>query len=196
MHGGGFRRLKCRDRDLFSGAIVSDAVSSVVLPPTPSPDGSYLRLLNHFIIETMASVVLMYSSVYVPESGHDFMKQYVSSIAILAVMLTIKDKMYFCPDGTPMTTAVLACSGAYTDKLKHTDSLDVFVRVVGQLVGWVIVCFAVVGSNKSLFVFGTPTYYYSIDGVTEIAWMNLWFAVLNETVDRMHCYFLYGDAVA
>ena len=169
-------------------------LSSSLLPPLRMV--VILRLLNHFIIETMASVVLMYSSVYVPESGHDFMKQYVSSIAILAVMLTIKDKMYFCPDGTPMTTAVLACSGAYTDKLKHTDSLDVFVRVVGQLVGWVIVCFAVVGSNKSLFVFGTPTYYYSIDGVTEIAWMNLWFAVLNETVDRMHCYFLYGDAVA
>jgi hypothetical protein len=173
---------------LFFSAGVIEGTSQVIAVPNgngppivAASDTSLLRLLNHFIIEFLASALLMYSSVYVPENGHDFMKQYVSSVAILAVMLTIKDKAYFCPDGTFMTTAVLAFSGAYTDRKKKTDFMDISVRVLGQVLGWVTVCFVIVGQNKSLFIYGAPGYYYSADGVTENAIVNVsWFTVFNE----------------
>jgi hypothetical protein len=109
------------------------------------------------------------------------MKQYVSSITISVVILAVKDKAYFCPDGTPMATAVLAASGAYTDHGKTTDWTDIFVRVCGQLFGWGAVCFGVAGPNKVMFAFGVPEFKHRIGGGTdELAHVNVWFTVFNE----------------
>jgi glycerol uptake facilitator-like aquaporin len=172
-------RLKCRERDLFASVAVLDAVDKPAVETSSANQGKIaVRFLNHFIVEFIASVILMYSSVYVPEDGNDFMKQYVSSIAIFIVILAVKDKAYFCPDGTPMTTAVLAASGAYTDINKRTDWVDICVRVSGQLVGWAVVCFCIVGFNKEIFAFSVPEYKHNVGG----AKMQVWFTVFNELI--------------
>ena len=173
-------RLKCRERDLFLSAAALDVAVALDVAPSANHGQIYVRLLNHFIVEFLASVVLMYSSVYVPEEGGDFMKQYVSSISIFIVILAVKDKEYFCPDGTPMTTAVLAASGAYTDKSKKTDWVDIFVRVSGQLVGWIVVCFVTVGLNKGLFAYGVPAYTHKV-GTADVQ-LGLRFMVFNELI--------------
>jgi hypothetical protein len=167
-------RLKCREQDLF-GPSLNGTVEKIAVKES-AVWKIIIRLLNHFIIEFLASVILMYSSVYVPEDGADFMKQYVSSLSIFVVILVIKDKAYFCPDGTPMTTAVLAASGAYTDKNKKTDWVDICVRVAGQLIGWAVVCFVIVGTNKPLFAYSSLAYKH------QDAELGLWFMVFNEFV--------------
>ena len=174
-------RLRCRDRDLFLASDQKLGVSDDTSSDTNNWNTETLRLVGHLIIELMASFVLMYSSVYVPEDGSDYMKQYVSSFSILAVMLTIKDQAYFCPDGTPMVTIVLAASGAYTDKEGKTDWVDVVVRLFGQVVGWVVVCFGIAGSNRPLFSYGVPEFKHITGeiGMTPVA-LGMWFTVLNE----------------
>ncbi len=163
--------LKLSITDFSSSGKVS------VQQPPREPD----RLLNHFIIELLASLLLMYSCVYVPEDANDFMKQYVGSITICAVMLTIKDKAYFCPDGTPMATAVMAASGAYTDKNGQTDWADIGVRVCGQLVGWLVICFAVVVPNQQLFAFSVPAFVLQVDATKRVS-LSTWFVVFNEFI--------------
>jgi hypothetical protein len=172
-------RLKCRERDLFA-TVFEEKVAEVIAAPVAA--NLDMRSLNHFIVEFLASVILVYSAIYVPEDGNDYMKQYVSAISIFIVMLTVKDKLYFCPDGTPMATAVLAASGAYTDKEKKTDFWDIGVRLLGQLVGWAVVCFVFVGYNKQLFAKGVPEYKYSkgTDGAHEE--FGSWFMVGNEFI--------------
>jgi hypothetical protein len=107
------------------------------------------------------------------------MKQYVGSITICVVMLTIKDKAYFCPDGTPMATAVMTASGAYTDKNKQTDWADIGVRVCGQLIGWAVICFAVVMPNQQLFAYSVPAYVLQVDATKQVS-QSTWFVVFNE----------------
>ena len=165
-------RLKFRENGLF----LRGDVPPPLLPDQPSP-----KLLNHFIIEFLASLLLMYSCVYVPEDVNDFMKQYVGSITICAVMLTIKDSAYFCPDGTPMATAVMAASGAYTDKSGRTDWNDIGVRVSGQLIGWAVICFGVVVQNQKLFAFSVPAYVHQVDAANNVG-LGTWFVVFNECV--------------
>jgi hypothetical protein len=174
-------RLRCRDRDLFLAAEGVQLVPADTSSNATNWNTEILRLVGHLIIELMASFVLMYSSVYVPEDGSDYMKQYVSSFSILAVMLTIKDQAYFCPDGTPMVTIVLAASGAYTDKDGKTDWVDIVVRLFGQVVGWAVVCFGIAGSNRSLFSYGVPEFKHITGGtdMTPVA-LGMWFTVLNE----------------
>ena len=169
-------RFRCRDVDLFVGSQVAQPVSIA-----PAEDDTW-KWLNHFIIEFVASVVLTVSSVYVPEEGNDYMKQYVSSIAILAVMLTVKDKAYFCPDGTPMTTVVLAMSGAYTNIDKHTDKYDIGVRIIGQVAGWAVVCFYLVGTNKELFAYGLPGLNHRIGTSAVFVGVGEFVVVFNEFI--------------
>ena len=173
-------RFRCNDADLFIGSVASviksDNGESVTVY------GEMGRLINHFIIEFIASIVFMLSAVYVPEEGSDFMKQYVSSLSILAVMLTVKDKLYFCPDGTPMATIVLAMSGAYTNEQKKTDWVDIVVRVSAQLVGWVVVCFGVIGMNKGLFVNGLSAFTYTTHTSNAPIGIDKPFIVLNEFI--------------
>ncbi len=174
-NGAAWGRLKCRERDLFAGA---EAFAS--LSRQTGIEKETGRSINHFIVEFLASVLLMYSCVYVPEDGNDFMKQYVPSVVIFIVMLTIKDKAYFCPDGTPMATVVLAVSGAYTDKNGVTDFWDIFVRICAQLSGWLVICFGVVRNNAKLFAFGVPEFKHTMGGEGELAGLSVWFAVFNE----------------
>jgi glycerol uptake facilitator-like aquaporin len=181
MTDGARVRLKCRERDLFAELEKGSKSESTLFRTLPlsqivNMHNDKWLYLNHFIIEFMASVVLMYSCVYVPENGNDYMKQYVSSLAIFAVILTIKDGAYFCPDGTPMATFVLAASGAYTSNEKKTDWPDIFIRIAGQLIGWALVCFVVVGHNKPLFSHGVPEFKYKIEQDVAPAWGS----VLNE----------------
>lgn len=173
-------RFRCNDADLFIGSVAS--FIKPVKEESVTVNGEISRLMNHFIIEFIASIVFMLSAVYVPEEGADFMKQYVSSLSILAVMLAVKDKLYFCPDGTPMATIVLAMSGAYTNEEKKTDWIDIIVRVSAQLVGWVVVCFLVVGMNKELFVNGLSTFTYTTHASNAPIGINKWFILLNELV--------------
>lgn len=175
-------RFRCNDADLFIRGEGNSQIVDTVSTSSVAVDTGTERLLNHFIIEFIASVVLVFSCVYVPEEGADFMKQYVSSLSILAVMLTVKDKLYFCPDGTPMATIVLAMSGAYTDKEKKTDWVDIIVRVSAQLVGWVVVCFVVVGMNKELFVNGLSAFTYTTRASNAPIRINKVFIIFNEFI--------------
>ena len=176
--GQGMDRLRCRDKDLFLASGEGKAGRSANSIGVANKDIS--RLFNHAIVELVASMALMYSCVYVPEDGGDFMKQYVSSLTIFAVMLAVKDKAYFCPDGTPVATVVLTVSGAYTDRDLHTDWPDIFTRVAGQLVGWGIVCFGIVGTNRSIFSYSIPEFKHN-SGETQVE-LNKQLIAFNEFI--------------
>jgi glycerol uptake facilitator-like aquaporin len=109
---------------------------------------SLSALLNNAFIEFLATTVLLYSVVYVPHFVNDPLAQLVPGAAIVAVMMTLKDRMYFCPDGSFMVTFTLLCAGAYTgpnkggtwaeriaSQLRATrDQMpDVVIRIIGQL---------------------------------------------------------------
>ena len=72
-------------------------------PPIKTPESP----LKHVVLEALASALVTYAAVYVPEAPTDYLKQYVGSICILAIVTALKDSHYFFPDATPMTTAVL-----------------------------------------------------------------------------------------
>jgi hypothetical protein len=83
-------------------------------------------------------------------------------------------------------------SGAYTTREKVTDVYDIVVRILGQLIGWAVVCFAVVGPNKDFFVFGLPGFKHRPTGSSDDVGMNEWFFVFNEFVAT----FIEGVAIS
>jgi glycerol uptake facilitator-like aquaporin len=103
--------------------------------------------LKHGILEMLASIVVTYSTIYMPVSETDDLKQYVSSICIFAVLITLKDTNYFCPDCTPLTTLMLWAATLYTDIKGRTKTLDIIARVTGQLLGCAVV-FGIASGNK------------------------------------------------
>ena len=103
--------------------------------------------LKHAVLEMLASIVVTYSAIYIPLSEHDDLKQYVSSICIFAVVITLRDAHYFCPDCTPLATLILWVAGLYTDINNQTKWMDIVARIAGQLVGWGVV-FGMVSSNR------------------------------------------------
>ena len=114
---------------------------------------------NFFLVEFLASMLLTFSAIYVPETGGDLMAQYVPSLTIIAVIVTLKDRRYFCPDGTPMVSAVMFSAGAYRCKggMAYTE---LFFRVLGQCIGVVPVFAGYVYFNRSLFKHGTIEFGY------------------------------------
>ena len=131
----------------------SDSQQKQSLPkPDPTPPffsyESVLALLNNAFIEFLATTVLLYSAIYVPHFLNDPVAQLIPGVAIVAVMMALKDRMYFCPDGSFMITFTLLCAGAYTranggttwrerliSQLEATKSQvpDVLIRIFGQL---------------------------------------------------------------
>ena len=106
------------------------------------------KILKHFVLEAMASILVTYSAAYMPDSETDYLKQYVSSICVFAVIMTMKDSDYFFPDGTPMTTIILYAATLYTDAAGDTKWGDIIGRLMGQLLGFAVVLYICV-ENRS-----------------------------------------------
>ena len=120
--------------------------------------------LKHVVLEALASALVTYAAVYVPEAPTDYLKQYVGSICILAIVTALKDSHYFFPDATPMTTAVLWAATLYTDEGKKTaDWAEIGRRVFGQLVGYGV-AFAVAAANKDALQQADLLVYAASDG--------------------------------
>ena len=119
-----------------------------------------LDLTNFFILELAASMLLMFSCLYVPEVEHDFLKQYVSSFTITAVIMAMKDGRYFCPDGTIMVSTVMLFSGAYDENNKR-NYVEYAVRVFGQVVGFVIIVAGFVLTNADILKNGIIEFNYT-----------------------------------
>ena len=119
-------------------------------------------LLNNAFIEFLATTILLYASVYVPHFVNDPLAQLIPGVAIVAVMMTLKDCTYFCPDGSFMVTITLLCAGAYTkanigegtfrdrinEQLNKTQVYDVLIRLFGQGMACVMMYFGVVRSYR------------------------------------------------
>lgn len=173
MAGGSCRNgfLKFRERDFFGpppAAVKKDANSNTLVFKDSDPlfvrdtiesVNTKSSLGNYFILELVASVLLLFSSLYVPEFENDFLKQYVSSLTITAVIMTMKDKRYFCPDGTFMVSTIMLFSGAY-DVSGERNYVEYSVRVFGQLSGFVIVIAGFVLFNKDITKNGIMTFTY------------------------------------
>jgi hypothetical protein len=115
--------------------------------------------INFFFLELLASAMLVLSSIYVPEHEDDFLKQYVSSIAIVAVMVGMKDKRYFCPDGTFMVSAVLFASGAYNTEEGYNGT-EFAIRIIGQICGYGLIFGLYGGLGVDLMKNGVLKYTY------------------------------------
>jgi len=102
-------------------------------PPVVPVKSGYEYYVKHFVLEAMASVLVTYSAFCVPSS------QYMGSICVFAIIMTLKDSDYFFPDSTPVATAVLWAATLYTSENGSTNWLDIFSRVLGQLSGFVLV---------------------------------------------------------
>ena len=136
------------------GAPSSDSIQARSPPDATPLYETILALLNNAFIEFLATVVLLYSTIYVPHFVDDPLAQLIPGLAIVAVMMALKDRMYFCPDGSFMITFTLLCAGAYTkategktwserlwSQLKATRGQlpDVMIRIFGQLVACCLV---------------------------------------------------------
>ena len=110
----------------------------------------HFKHLKHGLLEAMASIIFTYAALYIPESESDYLKQYVTSISIFAVTMTMKDSHYFFPDGTPTTTIMLWAATLYTDIRGNTKVWDIIARITGQVIGWAIVFWLAVGNKQSL----------------------------------------------
>ena len=115
------------------------------------------ELIQHAVLEMMASIMLTYSAFYIPDSETDYLKQYVSSICVFTVVMSLKDSHYFFPDGTPLVTIMLWAATLYTTADKKTRWYDIFARIGGQIVGWAIV-FVLVWQNRSNHIQYAPVY--------------------------------------
>ena len=113
----------------------------------------------------MASTLLLYSVIYISENQvNDFFKQYVTSLTITALMLTLKDVNYICPDGNPVVTIVLLAGGAYTPGgTRSPDWADVSSRLLGQAVGFGLVCAVMLRGDNNLLKPSLPEYTTQFD---------------------------------
>ena len=107
----------------------------------------------------MASTLLLYSVIYISENQqNDFFKQYVTSLTITALMLTLKDVNYICPDGNPTVTIILLAGGAYTPSGNKPDWADVSSRLLGQAVGFGLVYAVMLSGDNNLLKPSLPEY--------------------------------------
>jgi glycerol uptake facilitator-like aquaporin len=179
MYGGEGRDgfLKFRERDFFVSAGVTGSLrressiktnekqfnpSEVVdkLGLIDVTDGLWNRrllYLNFWILEFFASMVLMFSGIYVPEYESDFLRQFVSSAAIVAVIVGMKDRRYFCPDGTCMVTLVMIASGAYNDATGYHFA-EIACRLFGQALGFIAIYYGFASTNVPFMKEGTLSF--------------------------------------
>jgi hypothetical protein len=123
-------------------------------------------MANCFALEMLASMLLTFASVYVPSVSTDTLQQYVSSLARVAMIMSLKDMRLFPPDGTPLVSIVLLFSGAYT-RGGVTVWADFLSRVIGQLLGAILIIFIMVDKNQNLFKLGILRYNVtSVDAVS------------------------------
>ena len=113
--------------------------------------------LNNMFVEALASIIICFGAVYVPHFSHDPLAQLITSLSIVAIMMTLKDRSYFCPDATPVITWVLLCAGAYTrsndgtldGQWEATQAYDVIARLAGQATGAALIVFTVIRPNST-----------------------------------------------
>ena len=98
-------------------------------------------LLTHAVLEMMTSILLNYAYIYMPDDGHDHLKQYVGAACVFTTVMALKDSHYFFPDGCPLVTAMLWAATLYTDRRNRTRWDDIRARVAGQVVGWGVVLY-------------------------------------------------------
>jgi hypothetical protein len=107
-------------------------------------------MFNFGCVEFAASMLLSFASIYVSETEDDLMKQYVPSLALVVVLVMLKDGRQFCPDGTPMISMTMAFSGAYGN-VKEICFVELWIRVFCQLLGIAVVFAGFVLPNESLY---------------------------------------------
>ena len=177
--GRGIRLNRFKERDFFNAGRLrvitpNDSNSNNAVPPTTavskavivdefsSDKGQYDKLMDSenrlmmaklALIEFLASLFLVFSTIYVPDKESDILKQYVSSAAIIAVMVGFKDRRYFFPDGTVMVSAVLVCSGVYNAR-NGFHVAEISMRLVGQIAGFLVIFFGVAYVNPTMFKYG------------------------------------------
>jgi hypothetical protein len=118
---------------------------------------STVGLFDNAFVEFLATIMSLYSCIYVPHIPNDSIAQFYPALAIITIYMTLKDHSYFPPDGSIMVTFILLCGGAYTDKndgtkldqLAKTRWADVFVRFFGQILAFVLVYTMVVVPNAA-----------------------------------------------
>jgi len=140
------------------------------LIPSSSPE-----LVSHMVMETAASVLLTYSVIYMPISEQDYLKQYVGSFCIFAIVVSLKDSHYFFPDGTPFVTAILWAATLYTDERGQTQWKDMFARVLGQLIGWGLVFGMATRNKDNIIQYSDTPHHYS----------PIWLHAINEGLATM-----------
>lgn len=133
------------------------------------------EFLSHVLIEMAASILLTYSAIYMPISEQDYQKQYVSSLCIFAIVVSLKDTHYFFPDGTPFVTIILWAATLYTDADGKTRWGDIIARVLGQVLGWVFVFVTATYNKDNLVKYADIPHYHS----------PTWLHAINEGVGTM-----------
>jgi len=139
-------------------------------PPPPASHSSNEEVLKHAVLECMASIIITYSCIYTPEHSADPFCQFISSICLFSIIITMKDSRYFCPDITPLTTTILYAAGLYTNKNGETDWSDIFGRIAGQLFGFVLVFFIAMYNKVAIAAFGLASrnhFFHSSRAVAE-----------------------------
>ena len=133
--------------------------------PTTAPDPTLWQdlpnLFNNMLIECLSTIVVCYSAIYIAHPATDPLAPVVAALAIVAIMMNLKDRTYFCPDANPVATIVLLAAGAYTRGHDGTSLWtmfwgktlwrDVLARLIGQAGGFVFVLYAVLLPNTAQF---------------------------------------------
>jgi hypothetical protein len=109
-----------------------------------------VSLAAHIVLETMASVLLCYASLYMPNNENDNLKQYVGAVCVFTVVMAFKDSNHFFPDGRPFVTAMFWAATLYTDRRNRTRWDDIRARITGHLIGWGIVFYLAYANRDNL----------------------------------------------
>ena len=139
----------------------------------------FQELIAHAVLEMIASILFTYSSIYMPDSSVDYLKQYVSSVCVFVVVMSLKDSNFFFPDGTPLVTAMLWAATLYTDKNNNTMWRDIRARIVGQLAGVGVVFFLVYHNKAEL------KKYADIPTLNETIHSSIWLHSVNEGIGTL-----------
>ena len=145
--------------------------------------------IGHAVLEFMASIILTYSALYVPDSDSDHLAQYVSGFGVFIVVTTLKDSTYFFPDGTPLVTIMLYIAGLYTDVKGDSKIIDIVMRITGQIIGWAVVFVLLEYSNHEIQGRGLEINDFMNTTVTIEEQMPMdpqpWFHSINEGLGTM-----------
>jgi hypothetical protein len=133
------------------------------------------EFFSHMLLEMSASILITYSAFYMPPSEQDYLKQYVSSLCIFAIVVSLKDSHYFFPDGTPQVTLILWAATLYTEENGTTKWADICSRVLGQLIGWGGVFWMATANKDNIIQYADLPHHHS----------PLWLHSINEGLSTM-----------